>query len=916
MLPPTSHTANSVSIFISSVSKRDKGLRKALENALHPCVQQGLITIWYDEKASGGERPDLEIAEHLDAAHIILLLLSIDTLVLHEFHEQMLRAMERYNRGDATVIPILLRPVDWQGSPCGMLKPLPENDVSVIDQRNRDLAFYKIAEHLRSIALRLKNKPQEQPSIYRQLIKQPPLSRFMLKREQVVHEIYGRLTSPEVTALVLTGMGGSGKSMLAAQVYQYAKERQQVDEGPFVDEILWLTIDATVTLVDIVGSLCAALGRSVPYCEGCTADDLSVELFNLFYAADLPRLIVFDQFETCLDPQTRRVRQKYAGLGAWLDMLNSRPCASRVLLTSRFQPYGAHQELDAYVQKFEIKRLSGREGAQLLHMKIPHIKEAEVALAVEHCQGHPQALVLLRDLLCENHSLSVDAVLNEPTYMRQWVSDIAVNMLNHIYAHHLNQVQRELLLAFSIYREAVPLRAAQIVIETRLHTSTNEFAQALRVLLHHSLLQGLGGLRYQLHPVVADFMHALQVDGYEQVDKQARQLMHARAAHYYGELFRRDPLPIWEQQRVSTIHSLVETIWHLCQAGQKQDAYELICQTELFTHFHRQGSNSILLELYTQLIPLDEWQADASLAAHISNEMGEICDALGQKNQALRQYEHALQCFREIGQAEGIVESLNNLGAAYRMLGQHTRAQDCYQEALSISAGSGIVGRGTTLNNLGKVIYEQGRREQKYKRKELTQSCYMQALAYYEQALIHHQEAERLGEEARTLNNMGEVYAALRQHENAYEYYWRALTCFRAYGERRGEGMVLNNLGVFYKDINRKDVAKDYYIQALRIFREVGDHWQQGRAQRNLGRLYLSLKDADIYERCKCCLACFLQVGGTLEEIQNSQYEVIPQSLEYVMREELGPEKFEQLLKEVEANAASIMEQIVGYETS
>ncbi len=917
MPPPTLHIAKSVNIFISSVPRRDKGLRKTLENVLHPYVRQGLITIWHDEKARGGERRKLEITEHLDAAHIILLLLSIDALVFPDFHDQMLRAIERYNRGDAIVIPILLRPVVWQNTPCGELKPLPENDEPITTQRNKDLAFYRIAEHLRSMVLRLKNEPQKQPTTYRQLIKQPVLPRFTLKREQIVDEIYDHLTSPEVTALVLTGIGGSGKTTLATQIYQYAHERLLAGEGSFADEPLWLSIDATATLEDIVGSLCEALGRPLPYFQGCTADDLAVELFNLFHTTERPRLIVFDEFGTCLDAQTRRVRQEHAGLGAWLDMLNSRLCASRALLTSRFQPCGAHQELDTYVQKFAVKRLDKAEGAQLLQMKIPYLQEAEIALAVEHCQGHTQALALLRDLLYENHSLSIQAVLNEPTYMSQWVSDIAP-MLNQIYAQHLNQAQRELLLAFSIYREAVPLQAAQAAVETRLHISPDALGQALRVLRQHSLVQDPGDLCYQLHPVVADFMHMLQVDGNEQTDKQARQLMHTKAAHYYEDPFRCDPLPIWEQQRINTIHSLIETIWHLCQAGQKQAAYELLCQTELFTHLHRQGSNSILLELYTQLTHLDEWQPDASVAARLTNEMGEIYDALGQKYQALRQYEYALQYFRATGQTGSIVEALNNLGAVYRVLGQHAKALEYYQEALSISTASPepIVGRGTTLNNLGKVIYEQGKREQKRKLKEQTQSYYIQALTYYEQALALHQEDKRLGDEARTLNNMGEVYAALQQPDKAHDYYWRALKCFREHGERRGQGMIFNNLGVLYKDLNKKDIAEDYYIQALRIFREVGDHWQQGKAQRNLGRLYLLSKSGDAYEHCKRCLACFLQARDTLEEIQNSQYEALPLSIEYAIRAELGPQKFEQLLKDVEANAASIVEQIVGYDAS
>lgn len=911
MQPSKVSMSNTISIFISSVPQRDKRLRTMLESALHPWVQQDLITIWHDEKISAGQRQEQEIIKQLQDADLILLLLSPEALASHNCYDQIIRAMERYHRDNVTVIPILLRPATWQATPCSILKPLPQNGKPIGNQRNKDLAFYQIAEELYPIILRLQNVSPQQISIYRNTIKQPLLPRFMLKRTQVVQEIYQRLTGPEVTALVLTGMGGGGKSVLAAQVYYYAEELQQAGMGTLPHKPLWITIDATVTLQDIISSLCIALERPLSHFQNSTNNDLAVELFNLLHHTSLTRLIVFDQFETCLDPQTRRVRQEYAGLGAWLDMLNSQPCSSRVLLTSRFQPHGAQQKLDLYVQTFAMQRLEQAEGAQLLHMQLPQLQETEIALAVEHCQGHMQALVLLRDLLLDNHSLSIHALLHEPSYMSQWVSDIAERLLNHIYLRYLNPIQRTLLAAFSIYREAVPLPAALAIAEASLDTSAELIGQALRVLQHHSLLEAPGDLRYQLHPVVADFVHALPSD--KPAHKQTRRTLHAKAAQYYRDQFS-DRLPT-RQWPPHMIHALVESLWHLCQASQKQNAYALICQTDLFTYLHLQGSNSILLDVYMQLMPLHEWQPDTVLAAQIYHQMGEIYSALGQKNQALRQYKRALQCFSEVGQVTGMVEALNHIGATYRVLEQYKESFACYQEALRISVGEHerIMERGTTLNNLGKLLYEQGKREQKYKSKEQTQLCYTEALTHYEQALVLHQEYKRLGEEARTLNNMGEVYAALQQIGKAHEHYWRALACFQEYGERRGQGMVLNNLGVLYKNSGRKDIAEDHYLQALSIFRETGDLWQQGKVLRNLGYLYLLSKHGDAYERCKRCLTCFLQARDALEEIQNSHYEVLPISIEYAMREELGPQKFEQLFKEVEANAISIMEQISGH---
>jgi TIR domain-containing protein len=152
-----------VSIFISSVTTpKDKGLRYALEQGLSPLSRQGLIVVWHDGKINVGREHVQEMSEHLDEARIILLLLSRDSVASDDCYKQMIRAMERHDEGHATVVPILLRPVAWQDSPCGMLKPLPENGQPITSQRDRDHALYSVVEGLRSLILEIQREPEKQ----------------------------------------------------------------------------------------------------------------------------------------------------------------------------------------------------------------------------------------------------------------------------------------------------------------------------------------------------------------------------------------------------------------------------------------------------------------------------------------------------------------------------------------------------------------------------------------------------------------------------------------------------------------------------------------------------------------------------------------------------------------------------------
>ena len=60
--------------------------------------------------------------------------------------------MERHERGEACVIPILLRPVIWQDAPFAKLQVLPNNARAITEWRNRDQALSAIAQGIEQVA--------------------------------------------------------------------------------------------------------------------------------------------------------------------------------------------------------------------------------------------------------------------------------------------------------------------------------------------------------------------------------------------------------------------------------------------------------------------------------------------------------------------------------------------------------------------------------------------------------------------------------------------------------------------------------------------------------------------------------------------------------------------------------------------
>ena len=133
-------------------AREDDILRQGLEKQLRALRRQELIDVWHDRDIRAGMEWEREIDKHLNTAKIILLLVSPDFMDSDYCYSiEMQRAMERHERGEAIVIPIILRPVYWKKAPFGKLQGLPTDGMPVMSSswHNLDEAFFNVAEGIR-----------------------------------------------------------------------------------------------------------------------------------------------------------------------------------------------------------------------------------------------------------------------------------------------------------------------------------------------------------------------------------------------------------------------------------------------------------------------------------------------------------------------------------------------------------------------------------------------------------------------------------------------------------------------------------------------------------------------------------------------------------------------------------------------
>lgn len=148
-----------------SYSHKDEALRDQLEIQLAMLKRQGVIETWHDRRIAAGQELHAHISSHVENDDIILLLVSPDFLASDYCYDQeMLRAMERHDAGEAIVIPVILRPSEgWTGAPFGKLNAVPADGKPITLAPDRDQAFVEVAGAIRKAAARLAPKPSPSP---------------------------------------------------------------------------------------------------------------------------------------------------------------------------------------------------------------------------------------------------------------------------------------------------------------------------------------------------------------------------------------------------------------------------------------------------------------------------------------------------------------------------------------------------------------------------------------------------------------------------------------------------------------------------------------------------------------------------------------------------------------------------------
>jgi hypothetical protein len=135
-----------------SYSHKDERMLERLRNHMAMLRRQGLITEWYDRGIDAGGQWRNEIERELEAADVILLLVSANFLASDFCYEkEMTRAVDRARRGDALVIGVMLRPVrGWEDTPFAAFQVVPRDARPISRWSDADEGYCDAVEKIRA----------------------------------------------------------------------------------------------------------------------------------------------------------------------------------------------------------------------------------------------------------------------------------------------------------------------------------------------------------------------------------------------------------------------------------------------------------------------------------------------------------------------------------------------------------------------------------------------------------------------------------------------------------------------------------------------------------------------------------------------------------------------------------------------
>jgi CHAT domain-containing protein/Flp pilus assembly protein TadD len=247
----------------------------------------------------------------------------------------------------------------------------------------------------------------------------------------------------------------------------------------------------------------------------------------------------------------------------------------------------------------------------------------------------------------------------------------------------------------------------------------------------------------------------------------------------------------------------------------------------------RLGDRPEAEQYFLKSLEIDVDENDWRLRATTLNDLGFTDAILGKKEAALDYLNQALSSYQAHDDRRGQASALNNKAYTYARAGEMETARLLYEQALAYrQIEHDKNGEIYIINNLGGIYDRLG---EPYS-----------ALANFAKALEGYRELKQQGllrDERRlgqAFNNVAVANDKLNRWPQAFENYDQALTIFEAIGDAGSQAVTLDNIGELHAALGDPDRALGYYQDALSLIEKVKDPDAAANILTHMGQAHIS----------------------------------------------------------------------------
>lgn len=751
-----------------SYADADEDLCNQLDRHLSVLQTQGLITAWYKRHhVEAGTDWARAVDSHLNTASIILFLVSSDFLCSHYCSgTEVMRAMERHEKGDARVLPVLLRSADWQGTPFEKLQALPRNGIPVTSWPNRDEAWTSIARGIRAVLQDIQSELASLPVPTWPTIWNIPYPRnpFFTGRDKLLTRLSTAFKTGRAMALsqaqAISGLGGIGKTQIAIE-YAY---RHRSD----YEAVLWVLSDTRESLVSGYITLAKLLGLPEKEAQD---QQIIIQAVILWLQTHGSWLLILDNADDLM--MVREFIPTRVG--------------GHLLLTTRAQSTGRLAngiEVDPMTPDTGALFLFRRAGLVAKDTSLDTASSTNMAEARSICEelgGLPLALDQAGAYIEES-----GCSLEDYSHLYRRYRTELLRLRGGLVDDHREPVATTWSISFAKVEERSPAAADLLcfcaflapdaIPEEMITRSTGHFESPLQqvasdALLLNAAIAALGayslirrnpsGQTLSIHRLVQAFLR-------DTMDKQTGRQWAERAVYAVNEVFPKVEFNTWSQCERYLPHAL------LCaELIEQEDLSSLKGASLLYRvgwYLYERGRYSEAEPLYKRALSIREQQLGidhTDVAANLNN-LGLLYWQQGKYEEAEPLFIRALLIREQkLGEMHpDTAESLNDLALIYRNQGKYEEAELLYKRALSIcerQLGGNHPHTAICLGNLALTYKHQG----KYAEAE---PLLQQALTIFEQQLGTQHPHTATG-----LVALADLYRGMKEYERAKPLFKQAL---------------------------------------------------------------------------------------------------------------------------------------------